>query len=102
MRFYKDWKEKEVKMTTKLAKILKKQFSEMPAEMYEPLTFGDLNQGDKFIPLPLPGDNSGHGGFMGSHYMFVKIYRVIDYNAVRLQTGTLYAMSEDRPVIKVE
>lgn len=38
----------------------------------ECLTFGDLERGQKFIAKPLPGDNSGHGGYAGVHYIFMK------------------------------
>ena len=37
------------------------------------LTFGDLKVGDKFIAFPSDGDNSGHGGYLGSHNVFMKI-----------------------------
>ena len=36
------------------------------------LTFGDLEPGDHFIGFPLPGDDSGHGGYLGAHRLFVK------------------------------
>jgi hypothetical protein len=35
------------------------------------LVFADLKQGDKFIAFPLPGDNHGHGGYLGANYLFV-------------------------------
>lgn len=44
----------------------------MPSDFFEPLTFGELKVGDKFICLPLPGDNKGHGGFRGKYYIFIK------------------------------
>lgn len=40
---------------------------------YTTLSFGDLRIGDHFIAMPLPGDNSGHGGFLGAHNLLVKI-----------------------------
>lgn len=40
---------------------------------YKMLTFGDLRIGDHFIAMPLPGDNAGHGGFLGGHNLHVKI-----------------------------
>lgn len=96
-------------MATKLAKSLKKKFSKMPVEMYESLTFGDLKEGDKFIvlPIPIPGDNSGQGGFKGAHHIFVKSKRVSglcgsDGNAVRIRYGTFSMMPDLMPVIKVE
>lgn len=36
-------------------------------------TFGDLKVGDKFIFFPQDGDNSGHGGYLGAHRVFVKV-----------------------------
>lgn len=37
------------------------------------LTFGDLAIGDRFIGFPLPGDDSGHGGYKGTHWIYQKI-----------------------------
>lgn len=36
------------------------------------LTFGDLKVGDHFIFFPAPGDNHGHGGYLGGHNLFKK------------------------------
>lgn len=36
------------------------------------LTFGELELSDKFIVFPIAGDDSGHGGFKGGHYIFYK------------------------------
>lgn len=36
------------------------------------LTFGDLQVGDFFIVFPQPGDNSGHGGYLGAQALFRK------------------------------
>lgn len=36
------------------------------------LKFGDLEPGDHFICWPVPGDNAGHGGFLGAQRLFVK------------------------------
>jgi len=41
--------------------------------MNEYLTVADLKPGDRFIFKPLPGDNSGHGGFKGPQRVFVRI-----------------------------
>ncbi len=51
---------------------LKREWMKMPAECFEPMTFGELKEGQKFIALPLPGDNHGHGGLRGQHRSFVK------------------------------
>lgn len=80
---------------------------ELPDECFEIITFGDLRVGDKFIGLPFPGDNRGHGGFVGAHHIYVKIYPIercndnLD-NAVRLKTGIVSGMPDSMPVIKVE
>lgn len=42
-----------------------------PKEASPRLTFGDLKRGDKFISFPVDGDNQGHGGYLGSEYLFV-------------------------------
>lgn len=39
------------------------------------LEFGELQVGDHFIGFPLPGDNSGHGGYLKGHRLFVKTDR---------------------------
>lgn len=51
---------------------LKKGWMELPEECFQTLKFGELKVGDKFISLPLPGDNHGHGGFRISHHVFIK------------------------------
>ena len=43
----------------------------------ELLTFGELKVGQVFIGFPLPGDNSGHGGFRKAHYVFIKTHQSI-------------------------
>lgn len=46
------------------------------------LTFGDLEKGDKFICFPTDGDNSGHGGYLGSQNVYIKIdpcYKISTY-----------------------
>ncbi|KKR45840.1 MAG: hypothetical protein UU22_C0023G0004 [Parcubacteria group bacterium GW2011_GWA2_40_8] len=77
----------------------------------EKLTFGDLKIGDTFIAFPLPGDNSGHGGYKGAHWIFMKLATVtqsvavmasVDRNSIRLLDGVLSNMPDSMPVIKVE
>lgn len=43
-----------------------------PATSGPKLSFGDLRVGDHFIFFPTDGDNSGHGGYLGAHRLFVK------------------------------
>jgi hypothetical protein len=59
-------------MASEAASRLKKNWMEMPDECFETLTFGELKVDQKFISLPEPGDNSGHGGLKGAHYIFIK------------------------------
>lgn len=54
------------------AKNLKKTLMDTPEEEFEPFTFGELKEGQKFITFPSPGDNHGHGGFRNAHYLFQK------------------------------
>ena len=93
-------------MATRLAEKLRKEFVEMSDEMYEPLTFGDLKEGENFIGLPVPGDNRGQGGFKGAHDIFKKIEKFSSvfpgtYNAIRLKGG-ISMMPDEMPVIKVD
>ncbi len=61
-------------MASKSASRLKLKWTELPDECFDPLTFGELKVGEKFICLPVPGDNHGHGGFKGAHYIFTKTH----------------------------
>jgi hypothetical protein len=38
-----------------------------------PLTFGELAEGKTFIAFPSDGDDSGHGGYRQSQYVFTKL-----------------------------
>lgn len=66
---------------------LKSDRVEMPDECFEPLTFGELKVGQKFVGFPLPGDNSGHGGFRGAHYIYTKTHEVVTEAAPGLSYG---------------
>lgn len=70
--------------------------------MSEYLTYGELEVGDRFIALPKPGDDSGHGGFRGSHYIFMKIEGAEVNRAVRQKNGVVSNMPDSMPIIKVE
>ncbi len=80
------------------ATTLKYGLIESPDEDFEPLTFGELEKGDKFISLPLPGDNNGQGGFRGSHYIFTKTDQCEAVN----NRGASSFLPESMFVIKVE
>ena len=73
-----------------------------------PLTFGELEVGDKFISFPLDGDDSGHGGYRRGSYLFEKISdkdRVSDIelveNAERLTDGVTTHNPPGMRVLKV-
>lgn len=59
-------------MASRYAARLKAGWMGMSDECFKPLTFGELDVGQKFIGMPLPGDDHGHGGFRGAEYVFVK------------------------------
>lgn len=65
-------------MASQGAKNLKKMFSEASEDDFEPLTFGELMVSQKFIFLPFPGDNSGHGGFRSKQWLFIKTQINVD------------------------
>ena len=87
-------------------KELKKDWMKMPVECFETLTFGDLEPGDMFITLPMPGDNGGHGGFKGGAYIFKKLKRSINnkhmQSVMRLLDGAGLSFSHATLVLRVE
>ena len=85
----------------------KEGWTDAPATHFESLTFADLNAGDEFIGMPVPGDNEGHGGFKGVHYIFVKIEEVHNSrgsrsNAMRKVHGDLIYFSGTTPVLRLK
>jgi hypothetical protein len=72
------------------------------------LTYGELAVGDWFIAFPVDGDNAGHGGYRMPQYIFVKTEpkptRFVGHqeNALNLQHGSMSAMPDSMPVIRVE
>ena len=56
----------------KEAVFLKERWMRISPGFFEPLTLSELPVGSRFIVLPNPGDNSGHGGFKKAHYIFIK------------------------------
>lgn len=74
---------------TKSAVRLKNSWMEMPVTCFETMTFGELKVGQKFIWLPEPGDNSGHGGLRGKHYIFTKTHMRVTEAAPGLPYGIL-------------
>lgn len=71
----------------KAGPLLKSDWTKMPGEFFEPLTFGEFKVGQKFISLPSPGDNDGHRGFRGAHYIFTKTHEVVTEAAPGLPYG---------------
>lgn len=72
------------------------------------LTFGDLKVGEHFIGFPTPGDNHGHGGYLGGYNLFEKMEQRASGQLVSVNSGSAInsrgAMSyfpDDMPVIKV-
>ena len=92
-------------MTTKLAKDLKKKIVGMSAEMFEPLTFGELNEHDRFIFVPPLGDKKNQRrGFRTIYYLYIKNTKFeLGVNARRRKDGSPIKIEDyDTPVIKVE
>jgi len=63
-----------------------------------PLTYGELERGDKFIYFPLDGDDSGHGGFRGGSNVFMKLS---DTEAVNTGRGVVSEHTEHSQSAKV-
>ena len=87
-------------------KTLKKHIESMLPEHFETIKFKDLEIGDKFTLFPAPGDNSGHGGYKGGNYLFVKISEHpiiahIDFNCFNLSMGNVQRLDDCMDVIKI-
>ena len=72
------------------------------------LRFRNLRIGDKFIMMPSPGDDHGHGGFKGGTFVFIKIkgaqdplYRDGEKNNAKNLHGILSTFPRDCYVIRV-
>lgn len=89
-----------------LGKKLKKKWLEASDIECEPLIFGDLRIGDRFISMPIPGDNYGHGGLLGGHYLFIKINQTgtgaLPSNAVSFIRGTAAYFPNTMLVLKID
>jgi hypothetical protein len=76
-------------------------------DCYDTLDFGELAVGDKFIFFPQPGDNSGHGGFRGAHYICEKLTNKFRISNTKLadnyrdNRGIKSNVPLDMPVIRV-
>jgi len=89
-------------MRTRTNTRLKKHKNMSKNKDNEKLTFGELLIGDKFISVPVPGDNAGHGGYKGAHYLFMKIGIGYSENAVNVGTGTVSDMPLTMEVILIK
>lgn len=73
----------------------------------EPLRFDDLCPRDRFIVWPLPGDNSGNGGFLDGYHLFMKLdstiksHHSVEINAIRLRDAVLLDFKGETLVIKI-
>jgi hypothetical protein len=61
------------------------------------LKFGTLERGEHFICWPVPGDNSGHGGYLGAQRLLVKTGELTACNG----SGIESSMNAKMDVIKV-
>ena len=73
-----------------------------------PLTFGELGLGKTFICFPSDGDDSGHGGFRGAHYVFIKFdedksvsSQTPPDNALRMRDGVPSHIPKGMQVLEV-
>ena len=89
-----------------LGKTMKSLWVEAKHEDCEPLMLGDLIRGDKFIVMPTPGDNSGHGGLLSGSYLFLATEKIghskFVTNCIRLCDGTPLLIKDEVFVLKVE
>lgn len=90
---------------------IKQDWMRMPSDFFAPMTFGELKVGDKFISMPMPGDNAGHGGFRGPHYIYEKISdnsrksdprsRLLDGGSAKSSAGAVMECHNFMTVIQV-
>ncbi|MDP3793008.1 MAG: hypothetical protein Q8Q89_04770 [bacterium] len=93
-----------------LGEVVRRQWIEAMDIHCEPLTFDDLEAGERFISFPLPGDNSGHGGLLSVAYVFTKIKPATEIgdvsslpkNSIRSIDGNLSHCSKTMWVYKVQ
>lgn len=79
---------------------LKAEWMKMPDEWFEPMTFGELEVGEKFITLPRPSDYGGHGGSRNG--VFHCIFRKSRNGwAEKTWGGALEIFPNDQYVIRV-
>jgi hypothetical protein len=76
----------------------------MPPRMFEPLTFGELNEHDRFIFYPFPGNSEKQKGFRAIHHIYIKNTKFEPgVHARRRYDGSPIKIDDyDEPVIKVK
>lgn len=92
-------------MVSDNARGLKTRWMKVPVRFFEYLTFGELEAGQKFICLPEPGDNNGHGGLKGAHFIFTKTDHEVDRISVGIakdNSGMERNFSHSLAVILIE
>ena len=91
---------------TSLGKEVRDLFMKATRRECEPLVCGDIEKGNKFIVMPIPGDNSGHGGLLNGSWLFLKTeeicHPISPTNCIRLCDGTHEFIRDEEFVIKVE
>jgi len=81
------------------AKEIVRNIQDVPAGNW--MSFGKLKIGAKFIAMPSAGDDHGHGGYCGEHYIFEKTSRKPHKNAQRVFDGQLSDMPASMQIIPV-
>lgn len=100
-----------------LADVIKREWTNVPEEYFITRTLGELHVGDKFIAMPSPGDNAGHGGLLGPFFVFMKTHDFVkesegphpiqyhkDYphcRTVRLADGHVLDNDQSMPVLQL-
>ncbi len=71
----------------------------------QPLTFEELDPGNRFIAFPRDGDDSGHGGYRSGQRLFEKLAEddgnALEPNAVAVNTETKSHMPASMPVLRI-
>lgn len=74
----------------------------MPQTHSQPLTFGELEVGDRFIAFPTDGDDSGHGGFRVGYFLYRKESENFDAtNAVGVWDGCRMSATRTMRVLRI-
>ncbi len=88
-------------------------FTALPESAFKTRTLADLSVGDKFIMLPIPGDEHTQGGYMGVFHLLEKIENHPENHAKSYKPGTRWSvrnvacdielsMALDEPVVYIQ